>query len=136
MRKGLGRAPAMAVVPQSVKLKVVAPMAMTRTMDGHTGLPEVPEDSDRDPDAPLVTTLCHIGCLRLPLERHDLHQWVASDEPSLHGGEAWIRLPLARGDVRRPRDQRGSDRLHGRDVVVGDRQEIPPTPRLLELHPN
>jgi len=61
---GLGRALAMAGEPHGIKVNIIAPMAMTRMMNAHTGNVEVPEDPDRDPSlvAPLVAILCHQDC--------------------------------------------------------------------------
>jgi NAD(P)-dependent dehydrogenase (short-subunit alcohol dehydrogenase family) len=61
---GLGRALAMAGAPHGIKVNMVAPMAMTRMMNAHTGQDQVPEDPDRDPAlvAPLVAVLCHRDC--------------------------------------------------------------------------
>ncbi|MFE4667509.1 SDR family NAD(P)-dependent oxidoreductase [Streptomyces sp. NPDC056716] len=61
---GLGRALAMAGAPLGIKVNIVAPMAMTRMMNAHTGEAEVPDDPGRDPSlvAPLVAVLCHRDC--------------------------------------------------------------------------
>lgn len=61
---GLGRALAMAGQPHGIKVNVIAPMAMTRMMNAHTGDPVVPDDPQRDPSlvAPLVAVLCHQDC--------------------------------------------------------------------------
>ena len=61
---GLGRALAMAGARHGIKVNLVAPMAMTRMMNAHTGQAEVPQDPDRDPAlvAPLVAVLCHRDC--------------------------------------------------------------------------
>jgi NAD(P)-dependent dehydrogenase (short-subunit alcohol dehydrogenase family) len=61
---GLGRALAMAGEPHGIKVNIIAPMAMTRMMNAHSGDAEVPEDPDRDPSlvAPLVAILCHLDC--------------------------------------------------------------------------
>jgi NAD(P)-dependent dehydrogenase (short-subunit alcohol dehydrogenase family) len=61
---GLGRALALAGEPHGIKVNIVAPMAMTRMMNAHTGSPDVPEDPARDPSlvAPLVAILCHEDC--------------------------------------------------------------------------
>ncbi|WBB61260.1 SDR family NAD(P)-dependent oxidoreductase [Streptomyces sp. WMMC500] len=61
---GLGRALAMAGEPLGVKVNMVAPMAMTRMMNAHTGEAEVPDDPERAPSlvSPLVAILCHRDC--------------------------------------------------------------------------
>jgi NAD(P)-dependent dehydrogenase (short-subunit alcohol dehydrogenase family) len=61
---GLGRALAVAGARHGIKVNLVAPMAMTRMMNAHTGEAEVPKDADRDPAlvAPLVAVLCHRDC--------------------------------------------------------------------------
>jgi NAD(P)-dependent dehydrogenase (short-subunit alcohol dehydrogenase family) len=61
---GLGRALAMAGGPHGIKVNVIAPMAMTRMMNAHTGDSVVPDDPQRDPSlvAPLVALLCHEDC--------------------------------------------------------------------------
>jgi NAD(P)-dependent dehydrogenase (short-subunit alcohol dehydrogenase family) len=61
---GLGRALAMAGVPHGIRVNIVAPMAMTRMMNAHTGRAEVPDDPERDPSlvSPLVAILCHRDC--------------------------------------------------------------------------
>lgn len=61
---GLGRALALSGTPDGIKVNIVAPMAMTRMMNQHTGNPEVPADPDRAPSmvAALVALLCHPDC--------------------------------------------------------------------------
>ena len=61
---GLGRALAMAGEPIGIKVNIIAPMAMTRMMNAHTGDALVPDDPQRDPSlvAPLVALLCHQEC--------------------------------------------------------------------------
>lgn len=61
---GLGRALAQAGSTHGIKVNIVAPMAMTRMMNAHTGNAEVPQDPLRSPDlvAPLVAILCHPDC--------------------------------------------------------------------------
>lgn len=61
---GLGRALAMAGAPLGVKVNMVAPMAMTRMMNAHTGQSDVPDDPERAPSlvSPLVAILCHRDC--------------------------------------------------------------------------
>jgi NAD(P)-dependent dehydrogenase (short-subunit alcohol dehydrogenase family) len=61
---GLGRALAMVGAPHGIKVNMVSPMAMTRMMNAHADLAEVPDDPERDPAlvAPLVAILCHRDC--------------------------------------------------------------------------
>lgn len=61
---GLGRSLALSGAPDGIKVNIVAPLAMTRMMNQHTGNPEVPEDPDRSPAmvAALVALLCHADC--------------------------------------------------------------------------
>lgn len=61
---GLGRSLAFSGAPDGIKVNIVAPMAMTRMMNQHTGNPDVPADPDRDPSmvAAMVALLCHPDC--------------------------------------------------------------------------
>jgi NAD(P)-dependent dehydrogenase (short-subunit alcohol dehydrogenase family) len=61
---GLARALAQAGAPYGIKVNTMAPMAMTRMMNAHTGSAEVPDAPERAPAlvAPLVAILCHERC--------------------------------------------------------------------------